>query len=354
MKITELGISGYERVAHAQDPASGLVALIAVHDTTLGPAVGGMRMWNYATESDALTDVLRLAEGMTYKSAVANTGLGGGKSVILGNARSAKTPALLEAMGRFIESFDGRYYGAEDVGICTADVEVVSKGTKWVTGLPRHLGGSGDPSPFTAWGVFLGLKAALAERFGTDEVRGRTVAIQGLGSVGMAVAQHLHAHGAKLMVTDIHEAVVQKAVAAFGARSVEPERIFDVPADVFAPCALGGVLNDSTLARLKCAVIAGAANNQLHEPRHGRVLMDKGLVYAPDFVINAGGVVNISAEFHAGGYDENVAREKVGNIGAAVASVLRLARERGIPSSEAALQLAQDRLAAGKADPKPH
>ncbi len=354
MKITDLGISGYERVAHAHDPVSGLVALIAVHNTTLGPAVGGIRMWNYATEADALTDVLRLAEGMTLKSAVANTGLGGGKAVIIGNARTGKSPALLAAMGRFIDNFEGTYYGAEDVGTSTADIEQVRTTTKWVTGLPRSAGGSGDPSPFTARGVFLGLKAALAERFGSDEVRGRTVAVQGLGSVGMAVAQHLHAHGAKLMVADIHEAHVQTAVEKLGARSVEPERIFDVPADVFAPCALGGVLNDSTLARLKCAVVAGAANNQLHEPRHGRVLLDKGIVYAPDFVINAGGIVNISVEFHAGGYDEAAAHAKVGNIGEAVSAVLRLARERGIPSSEAAVQLAQQRIAAGKGAPKPH
>jgi leucine dehydrogenase len=256
-------------------------------------------------------------------------------------------------MGRFIQAFEGQYLGAEDVGTSTADVEQVAKATKFVTGLPRHLGGSGDPSPFTAWGVFLGIKAALAERFGNDTVAGRTVAMQGLGSVGMAVAQHLYAHGAKLMVADIHAAHVEKAVQSFGARSVEPERIFDVPADVFAPCALGGVLNDSTLARLKCAVIAGAANNQLHEPRHGKMLMDKGLVYAPDFVINAGGIVNISVEFHEGGYDAKAAHEKVGNIGKAVADVLKLGRERGIPSSEAAVQLAHARLAAGKSSRAP-
>lgn len=349
MKITELGISGFERVAHAQDPDSGLTAIIAVHDTTLGPAVGGIRMWNYASQADALTDVLRLAEGMTHKSAVAATGLGGGKAVIIGNARTDKSPALFAAMGRFIDAFDGTYLGAEDVGTSTADIEQVRSTTRHVTGLPRHLGGSGDPSPFTAWGVFLGIKAALQERYGSDVVSGRTVAMQGLGSVGMAVAQHLHAHGAKLMVADIHAEHVHKAVQAFGARSVEPERIFDVPADVFAPCALGGILNDSTLARLHCGVVAGAANNQLHEPRHGRVLKDRGIVYAPDFVINAGGIVNISVEFHPGGYNEAAARAKVDNIGAAVSAVLRRARERDIPSSEAAVQLAQERLAEGKA-----
>ncbi len=345
MKITELEIKGYERVASARDEASGLHALIAVHDTTLGPAVGGIRMWNYASEKEALTDVLRLAEGMTFKSAVAATGLGGGKAVILGDARKSKTPALLAAMGRFINAFDGRYYGAEDVGTSTADIEQVRTETRWVCGLPRHLGGSGDPSPFTARGVFLGIEAAVAERFGSSSLKGRTVAIQGLGNVGMSVAEQLHAAGAKLMVADIHEAHVRRAIEAFGARFVEPARIHDVPADVFAPCALGGVLNDETIARLQCPVIAGAANNQLLEPRHGQMLLEKGTVYAPDFVINAGGIVNIGVEFEPTGYSESRAHEKVDRIGASVTAVLALARERHIPSSEAAVMLARQRLA---------
>ena len=345
MKIREIEIAGYERVACAQDAETGLHAIIAVHNTTLGPAVGGIRMWRYASEEEALQDVLRLAEGMTFKSAVAETGLGGGKAVIIGDARKSKTPALMAAMGRFIDAFEGRYYGAEDVGTSTADIEHVRRSTRWVCGLPRHLGGSGDPSPFTSRGVFLGIEAAVAERFGSPSLKGRTVAIQGLGNVGMGVAQQVHAAGARLMVADVHAAHVERAVARFGARSVEPERIYDVPADVFAPCALGAILNDDTIPRLHCPVIAGGANNQLLEARHGRMLLEKGTIYAPDFVINAGGIVNIGVEFEPGGYNEARAHEKVARIGAAVTEVLRLARERHIPSSEAAILLAEKRLA---------
>jgi leucine dehydrogenase len=349
MKITEAPQQGYERVVRCEDPESGLRAIIAVHDTRLGPALGGLRMWPFPSWDAATFDVLRLAKGMTYKSAVADTGLGGGKSVILGNPKTDKSEALFRAMGRFIDSLGGKYITAEDVGTSVEDMVVVRKETKWVTGLPHSLGSSGDPSPWTALGVFRGQKACLEEAYGSGDFRGRTVAIQGLGHVGAFLAQHLKDAGAKLVVADVSSDRVRDAQARYAAAVVDPGAIYDVPCDIFAPCALGAVINEDTLKRLKCRIVAGAANNVLLREEHGDRLREMGVVYAPDYVINAGGIINVSIEVEAGGYDEERSRAKVENIYGALKTVFRISREKGVSANRASNLLAEERLSRGPA-----
>ena len=348
MKITDIPVPGYERVAKAEDPESGLRALIAVHDTRLGPALGGLRMWPFRSWEDAQFDVLRLAKGMTYKSAVADTGLGGGKSIILGNPKTEKSEALFRAMGRFIDDFAGRYITAEDVGTSVEDMVIVRKDTRWVTGLPRSLGSSGDPSPWTALGCFLGVKACLEEVFQSADLGGKTVAIQGMGHVGMFLAEHLHKHGARLVVTDLTAERAREAAQRFGAIAVAPDAIYDVPCDVFAPCALGAVINDDTIRRLRTKIIAGAANNVLLREEHGDRLKEMGVLYAPDYVINAGGIINVSIEVEPGGYDEARSRRKVENIYEALKAVFRIAKEHGVSTNRASNLLAEQRLARGR------
>lgn len=350
MKITPVSVPGYEKVVEAVDPGSGLHAFIAVHSTVLGPALGGMRMWPFATRDEALTDVLRLAKGMTYKSAVAETGLGGGKSVIIGDSRKSKTPELIRAMGRFVDSLEGRYITAEDVGTTTDDMVMLASVTRWVTGLPREKGGSGNPAPSTALGTFLGLKATVAERFGKKDIRGMTVAVQGLGQVGMRLAEMLHADGAKLIAADIARERVDDAVKRLGATACTDAEIFGAAADVLAPCALGGVLNDETIPRLKCGAIAGCANNQLLESRHGDELARRGILYAPDFVINAGGIINVSLELEPGGYDPEKASRKIQNIPRALSRIYEIAKREKLGTHLAADHLAEERL---KSRPKP-
>lgn len=349
MKLTDVPTTGYERVVRAEDPASGLKAIIAVHDTSLGPALGGLRMWPFRSWEEATFDVLRLARGMTYKSAVAETGLGGGKAVILGNPKTDKTEVLFRAMGRFIDSLHGQYITAEDVGTSVEDMVVVRKETKWVTGLPRSMGSSGDPSPWTALGCFHGLRACLEEAFGNGDVRGRTVAIQGVGHVGQFLAQHLHEGGARLVVSDVAPERVREAAARWGATVVDPAAIYDVPCDVFAPCALGAVVNDDTIQRLKARIVAGAANNVLLREDHGDRLKEMGVLYAPDYVINAGGIINVSIEVLPGGYDEERSRKKVETVYGALKSVFKVARERGISTNRASNLLAEEKIARGRA-----
>ncbi len=349
MKITDVPTQGYERVARAEDPASGLKAIIAVHDTALGPALGGLRMWPFRSWEEATFDVLRLAKGMTYKSAVAETGLGGGKGVILGNPKTDKTEALFRAMGRFIDTLKGTYITAEDVGTSVEDMVQVRKETKWVTGLPRSMGSSGDPSPWTALGCLHGLKACLEEAFGSGDVRGRTVAVQGLGHVGGFFAQHLFDAGARLVVCDIAPERVKDAASRWGATVVDSAAIYDVPCDVFAPCALGAVVNDDTIQRLKARVVAGCANNVLLREDHGDRLKEMGILYAPDYVINAGGIINVSIEVEPGGYDEDRSRRKVENIYGALKSVFKIARERGVSTNRASNLLAEEKIARGRA-----
>ncbi len=332
---------GHEQVVFCNKESAGLKAIIAIHDTTLGPALGGLRMWNYETEEDALRDVLRLSEGMTYKNAAMGLNLGGGKAVIIGDPHTDKSEVLFKAFGKFVQSLNGRYITAEDVSITTRDVSIVAEETEFVAGLP---GTSGDPSPVTAYGVFHGMKACLKHFYGEEDFSGKTVAVQGLGHVGYNLCRLLHEAGASLIVTDIMEDKVEKVVSDFGARDVAPDDIYGVDADIFAPCALGAVINDDTIDRLQVDIVAGAANNQLAEERHGEMLEDKGILYAPDYVINGGGVINVADEFEVGGYNKERALGKVRKIYDKIERVLEISEEDSLPTYEAADRMAEERI----------
>ncbi len=345
MEISRLPIDGYEEVYRATDRRTGLLAFIAVHDTTLGPSLGGCRMWHYSREQDAITDALRLSKGMTYKSAVAGTGLGGGKAVIIGDPKTQKTTELFKAMGRFVNTLGGRYTTAEDVGTNESDMLCVRAETTHVSGLPRDKDGSGDPSPYTALGTFVGMKAAMADVYGSEDLDGKVVSIQGIGNVGYSLGQMLREAGAQLIVTDVNEERLELASKELDARVVKPREIYGVECDIFAPCALGAVLNDRTIPDLKCKIIAGAANNQLAEDRHGEALLQRGIMYAPDFVINAGGIINVSVEFFPGGYNEEESLKRVNNIHTAIGDIIRTSHEQEIPTSQAAVVLAEQILA---------
>lgn len=349
LKLTRIPQPGYEQVVTCEDPESGLRAIIAVHDTTLGPALGGLRMWPYASWEDALFDVLRLSRGMTYKSAVAETGLGGGKSVILGNPKTQKSERLFLAMGRFIDSLGGAYITAEDVGSSVEDMVIVRRATKHVTGLPHASGSSGDPSPWTALGCYRGIVACLEEAFGSPEVKGRTVAIQGCGHVGKLLAEHLAHAGAKLILADISPERAGEVARQTGGKVVDASEILSQPCDVLAPCALGAVINDETLPRLKTRIVAGAANNVLLREEHGARLKAMDVLYAPDYVINAGGIINVCIEVEKGGYNEARSRAKVENIYNALKKVFALAKSHNLSTNEAANRLAEDILAKGRA-----
>jgi leucine dehydrogenase len=348
MTIVDIPVAGYERVAKAEDPSIGFKALIAVHNTTLGRALGGLRMWPYATEQDGMTDVLRLSRGMTYKSAVAQTGLGGGKSVIFGDSRKQKTRELFRAMGRFVESFGGNYITAEDVGTSVADMNWIREETQWVTGRSREDGGSGDPSPYTAYGCFLGVKALVENALGRDSLTGVRVAIQGTGHVGLYLGQRLRDAGCELTVCDINPEKVESAAKELGARVCAPDEVYGLDVDVYAPCALGATVNDTTIPMFRCKVIAGAANNVLHEPRHGDALRAKGIRYAPDYVINAGGIINVGHEFAPGGYDEATSLKQIEKIYETLKRVMAMSDEKNISTARAADLLAEEILAAGR------
>jgi leucine dehydrogenase len=332
----------HEQVIFCHDAESGLDSIIAIHDTTLGPALGGTRMWPYRSTHEALIDVLRLSEGMTYKAAVAEIELGGGKAVIIGDSRRDKTPQLLRAHGRFVDTLGGRYITAEDVGIGVEDMEYVYEETRHVTGIRSSPQGSGDPSPVTAYGVYNGIKASCLKKLGTDDVEGVRIAVQGAGHVGYYLCENLAADGALISITDIDEERVHKVVADFGATPVEPDEIYDVDCEVFAPCALGAIINDATLRRLRCQVVAGGANNQLEEDRHGDALDAKGILYAPDYVINAGGLINVYGEIV--GYGLETAKEKARGIYGTLLSIYDIAAEDGIPTYRAADRLARERI----------
>ena len=323
------------------EPSSGYRGIIAIHDTTLGPALGGTRFWSYESDREALIDCLRLARAMTYKAAVAGLNLGGGKSVIIGDNKTRQREPVFRAHGRHVESLRGRYITAEDVGTSTADMEYIRAETDHVTGL---IGRSGDPSPVTSFGVYRGIKACARHRYGSDSLAGKTVAIQGCGNVGYHLAQLLHREGARLIVADIDAARVQKVVDEFRAQAVSPAEIAGVKADVFAPCALGGIINDETLPQLQVEIVAGGANNQLAEERHGDALEAKGITYAPDYVINGGGLINVNAELN--GWTMERARSKAGEIYDTILRVFEIAEEEGIPSYRAADRLAEQRIAA--------
>jgi leucine dehydrogenase len=339
--FADMQTMGHEQVLLSHDPSCGYFGIIAIHDTTLGPALGGTRFWKYATTDEAITDALRLARGMTYKSAVAGINLGGGKSVIIGDNKRADREALFRAHGRFIETLGGRYITAEDIGTSPTDMEYIKLETDHVAGL---LGLSGDPSPVTAYGVYVGMKAAARFRWGSDRLAGKTVAVQGAGKVAYSLMQHLHAEGSNLIVTDIDEEKVKRAVQEFGARPVPPNAIYDQETDIFSPNALGAVINDDTLPRLKVEIIAGGANNQLAEDRHGDLLEKRGILYAPDYVINGGGVINVYGELHR--WPVERAKKKAGEIYETLLRLFDMAKRDQIPTYQAADRLAQQRIAA--------
>jgi leucine dehydrogenase len=332
---------GHEQVVLCHDPAANYRGVIAIHSTILGPALGGTRFWNYGTDEEAIVDALRLARGMTYKNAVAGLNLGGGKSVIIGENKTKTRELIFRAHGRFVESLGGRYITAEDVGTSTADMDYVHMETKNVAGL---AGRSGDPSPVTAHGVFRAIQASAKEHWGKSDVSGRSVAVQGCGHVGYFLAKQLHEAGATLFVTDIDLERVKRVVGEFAARAVAPDEIYGVDADIFAPCALGAIINDKTIPQLKVEIVAGAANNQLLEERHGDMLEEKGILYAPDYVANAGGVINVYSEL--AGWTSARAFRKADEIYDTVLKVFAIAKQDRVPTYQAADRLAEQRIRA--------
>lgn len=335
----------HEQLVVCHDQATGLKAIIGIHNTILGPALGGTRMWSYASEKEAITDVLRLSRGMSFKNSLAGLNLGGGKAVILGNPQ-LKNEAFLRRFGRFIESLGGRYITAEDVNMNTADMEYIRMETKHVVGLPQIKGGSGDPSPVTAYGTYMGMKAAAKKAFGSDSLQRKKIGVQGVGQVGKYLIEYLIKEGAEVLVTDIFEDKLQQVVKSTGAVAVDPNLIYDLEMDIYAPCALGATVNDETIDRLKCHVIAGAANNQLKdEAKHGKILMEKGIIYAPDFLINAGGVINVGAEY-LGDYHKDIVYKQTEKIYDTCISILNKAEKENIPAQQAAIEAAKARIEA--------
>lgn len=344
MIFKEMESKGHEQIVFCDDKASGLRAIIAIHNTVLGPALGGCRMWPYDNEAQALDDALRLSRGMTYKASVAGLNLGGGKAVIIGDAKTMKSEELFRAFGRFVDTLAGRYITAEDVGTTVRDMEWVRLETDYVCGFSRDLGGSGDPSPFTALGVYHGMRAALNKVFGSDSMKGRTVAIQGVGQVGFHLIEHLLKAGAKVFITDIDPDRIKRTVTQYDTVNVVlPDEIYDVPCDIFAPCALGGSVNLKTIPRLNCKIVAGSANNvlldeEVDQPR----LKERNILYIPDYVISAGGLINVYTELE--GYDENKALRKVEGVYDIVDRLLAIAEQENISTLDAANALAKRRI----------
>ncbi|MDX1635621.1 MAG: Glu/Leu/Phe/Val dehydrogenase dimerization domain-containing protein [Marinobacter sp.] len=348
--FTHPEFDNHEHLSFHCDPETGLRAIIAVHNTSRGPALGGCRMFPYGNDEEALRDVLRLSKGMTYKSALANLDLGGGKSVIIGDPRQHKSEALLEAMGRFLESLGGLYIAAEDSGTSVADLQVMGRHTRHVAGVSSRPGfdgrpSTGDPSPATAYGTFVGIQAAVRHKLGRSDVNdleGLKVAIQGVGNVGYRLAWHLSEAGAEISVYDIHQDQMERAVSELGARPADAEEILFLPVDVVAPCAMGAVLNDASIAKLQAPIIAGAANNQLARPEHDSALWQQGILYAPDFVINAGGIIDIHYERTGGSPDQ--VRRHLDGIGETLAEIFRRSERDSRPTGEIANRLAEERF----------
>ncbi|HEV8538014.1 MAG TPA: Glu/Leu/Phe/Val dehydrogenase [Bacteroidota bacterium] len=333
----------HEQVIFCSDKTSKLRGIIAIHSTTLGPSLGGARMWMYDSDEDALHDALRLSRGMTYKAAVAGLNLGGGKAVIIGDPNKDKHEALFRSYGRFVEGLAGRYITAEDVGTSVRDMEWVRMETKYVTGIDRALGGSGDPSPATGFGVYQGMKAAMYELTGNDSMKGKKIAVQGAGHVASHVCDHLAKEGAKIFITDIYEEKAKTIVERAKAKYVPPDEIYDVDADVFCPCALGSILNDQTIPRLKVKIVAGGANNQLaDEQKHGQMLIKRGILYAPDYAINAGGLISVANELE--GYPHERALKQAEGIYDTIRRIFEIAKKEEIPTYEASNRLAEERI----------
>ncbi|MEX2595743.1 MAG: Glu/Leu/Phe/Val dehydrogenase [Salibacteraceae bacterium] len=335
---------GHEQIVFCNEPSTGLKAIIGIHNTVLGPALGGTRMWAYESESDALTDVLRLSRGMTYKAAISGLNLGGGKAVIIGDARTLKNEALMRRFGSFVDSLNGKYITAEDVGMTTKDMEYIHMETDHVVGIPETLGGGGDPSPVTAYGVYMGMKASAKKAYGSDNLNGKRVLVQGAGNVGGYLVDHLIEEGAKVMIADIFEDKIKQITKRHG--SVEVVDAADITAidmDIYAPCALGATLNDESIPKLKCQIVAGAANNQLaEETKHGQQMVDKGIIYAPDFLINAGGLINCYSELE--GYNRERALQQAEQIFDTTMTVINAAEESNQPTHQIANEMAENRI----------
>jgi leucine dehydrogenase len=342
--FNQLETCGHQKVVYCSDPDTGLRAIIAIHDTTLGPAIGGTRMWSYKSEQEALQDVLRLSKNMTYKASIAGLNLGGGMAVIIGDSRKDKTEALLRKFGRFIKNLNGEFITAEDVGTNPRDMEYIRMETEHVTGVPETMGGSGDPGPVAAMGVYMGMKAAIKELYGNDSIAGRSVIVQGIGHVGEQLVKLLREENAKVYVSDINDDRKRQVSKKYGAEAISNNSIFDIGADIYAPCAMGATINTQTINKLQCAIIAGSANNQLQdEALHGQMLLDKGILFAPDYVISAGGIINCYSELM--GYSKKRTLQLTENIYDATRNVLKLSKAENISTIDAANKIAEKRIA---------
>ena len=341
--IKNIDVAGHEKVVYCEDKSTGLKAIIAIHDTTLGPALGGTRMWNYSSQKEALNDVLRLSRGMTYKAAISGLKLGGGKAVIIGDSKTKKNKALMCKFGQFVESLKGKYITAEDVGMSTNDMKYVRSQTKHVTGIPENMGGSGDPSPVTAYGVYMGMKASAKFKWGSDKLKNRKVLIQGIGHVGEHLLKYISEEGAFVIINDINKERLKELAYKYNASTAIGDEIYDLDIDIYAPCALGATVNPGTISRLKCEIIAGAANNQLaDEQRDGQLCLDKGICYAPDFLINAGGLINVYSEIN--GYNRDDSLRQTTEIYNTTLEILLKAEKEGTTTHNAALKIAKQRI----------
>jgi leucine dehydrogenase len=339
----QASFNDHEQIVFCNDKDTGLKAIIGVHNTVLGPALGGTRMWKYANEWEALNDVLRLSRGMTFKSAISGLNLGGGKAVIIGDAKTEKTPEMMVKFGQFIHSLSGKYITAEDVGTTTPDMDLIRDVTPYVTGISEERGGSGNPSPVTAYGVYMGMKAAAKHQFGSDNLSGKRVLVQGTGHVGETLIDYLTKEGALVQISDINEARMEEVSAKYGAQIFRGDNLYAADVDIYAPCALGATINDETIYSLKAKVIAGAANNQLaNEVVHGKILQERGILYAPDFLINAGGIINVYAEIV--GYDKAEAMRRTENIYNTTLEIFNFAEANSITTQQAAMSIAQNRI----------
>lgn len=340
--LEQMGAEGHEQLVVVSDAGSGLKAIIAIHDTTLGPACGGTRIWPYKSEREAMWDALRLSRAMTYKSAAADLPLGGGKGVIIADSHTQKTEALVRAYGRFVDTLGGRYLTTTDVGSTGRDMEYIKQETDYVVGLPVTAGGSGDTSIMTGLGIYMGMKACAKETWGNDSLQGKVVAMQGFGKVATHTAHHLMKEDAALVVTDVFDGALDRA-RDLGLKVVKPDDIYGIDCDIFAPCALGGVINPETIPQLKCKVIAGGANNQLLSESDGEALHRMGIMYGPDYILNSGGIINVESEI-SGIYNADRAREKTERVYEIMERVISISKTEEIPSAKAADRLAEERL----------
>lgn len=347
----QMSFNDHEQIVFCNDKDTGLKAIIGIHNTVLGPALGGTRMWNYTSEWEALNDALRLSRGMTFKAAITGLNLGGGKAVIIGDAKTQKTPEMMKRFGEFVHSLSGKYITAEDVGMETADMDIVRTVTPYVTGISEDKGGAGNPSPVTAYGVFMGMKAAAQFTYGSNNLEGKKILVEGIGHVGEVLVEHITNEGGEVIISDINEARLEEVSKKYGATIYRGSDPYIADVDIYAPCALGATINDNTFHKLNAKIVAGAANNQLaDENKHAQLLQERGIIYAPDFLINAGGIINVYAELE--NYDRREIIRKTENIYDTTLEILNTAEMRGITTHQAALEIAMERITARKAKNK--